>query len=365
MNGVESITPLPGLPEDWPHPRATLRSPFPNRSSWWQSGGRALRRYPSLFWSVFSLACLVLLGVSLIVVQQTTRLLSQAWEQIQYRDLEMYGSAQNIFEADPVLATMSGQLRGTRCPIEEELPAGQILFFDTQSGNLYRLPVAENQTEFQTTLLENSYLTFFQRNGDSQPVQAATSIDHRLSPINILAQRETKGLQVCDQAYQASDLPAELQPLPPNQVALAQPQTHLAADLPPTTATVTQETSNTATIHGLVCAYGADTYPAGTVLLYNIATETLFKAGIEPNTNVFSLPIPAGEYLALFEPRNPSLPKYGYTAYVTCGLDPDRCADHFLLSLKIEADQEYGQIQLCDPQYNQAGLPVELQYTNE
>ena len=334
----------------------------------WKRWQRLFRHQPGLLWGLTTLASAGILFLGVFMVQRTTQLLSQAWEQLRYQDLTTYESKQNIFESDPILATMSGKLKGERCPIKDrsgDLPAGQILFFDNQAGLVYRLPVSKNQVEFSTTLLANPYYLFFQPADSLQPVQALTNGSHRPESILVEAQSEVSNLKICDSQYIAGELPPELQPMPTNIPTLSQARTDSAVEIPENMSPITEFTGEMATLHGTIFSYGSDVYPAGTVLFYELNSRALYKAAVAENTNVFSAPIPAGQYIALFEPRNPVLPKFGFTQYVKCGLNPTVCTDHSLLKMTVNENQEYGQIQLCDPQYNQAGLPTELQFINE
>jgi len=339
-----------------------------NGLSTWQRWRRIFHRQPGLFWGITSLIVVSILFLSVFMVQRATQLLTQAWEQLRYEDLAPFDSKQNIFEADPILATMSGKLKGERCPLEEgsgQLPAGQILFFDNEVGMVYRLPVSENQVEFSTTLLANPYYLFFQPTDSLQPVQALTSDSHQPKSISVQAQAEIKGLKICDNQYLAGNLPPELQRMPTDIPTLNQARTESAVEIPENMSPFNELSGQVATLHGTICAYGPEVFPVGTVLFYQLDSRTLFKVEVAENTNVFSAPVPAGNYIAIFEPRNPVLPKFGFTQYVACGLDPKNCSDHSLLEMVVETDQEYGQINLCDPQYNQAGLPSELQFVNE
>lgn len=337
----------------------------------WQRWRRLFHRQPGLFWGMTSLLSAAVLFLGVFMVQRATHLLTQAWEQLRYEDLTTYDSKQNIFEADPVLATMSGKLKGRRCPLEGsegesgQLPAGQILFFDNQVGLVYRLPVSENQVEFNTTLLANPYYLFFQPADSSQPVQALANNSHLPESILVQAQSEVSDLTICDSDYIAGELPPELQRTPTGITTLSQVRPESAVELPENMSPFNEHSGSMATLHGTICAYGKDAYPAGTVLFYELDSQALFKVAVAENTNSFSAPIPEGAYIALFEPRNPVLPKFGFTQYVKCGLNPEKCLDHALLEMTVKASQEYGQINLCDPQYNQAGLPPELQFINE
>ena len=128
-------------------------------------------------------------------------------------------------------------------------------------------------------------------------------------------------------------------------------------------AEITDDTPNTAEIFGLICEY-ENTHPAGVVAFYEPSTETLHRMPIVQDTNVYSMKVPAGDYMAFFEPTNRELPIFAFSQYVNCGMTPDSCTDHSMVTFTVEADQEYGQVDLCDPQYVQDGLPTELQYEN-
>lgn len=129
------------------------------------------------------------------------------------------------------------------------------------------------------------------------------------------------------------------------------------------TETVAEEDPNTAKVFGLACKY-EDIYPGGTVLFYQPESESMYRASIPQGENVYSITVPAGQYTAFFEPSPANLPIFAFTEYVNCGLDPNACTDHSLAVFTVEAGQEYGQVDLCDPQYPQEGLPTELQYEN-
>ena len=120
-----------------------------------------------------------------------------------------------------------------------------------------------------------------------------------------------------------------------------------------------------ATVHGLVCSYGENVFPAGSVIFYEPTQNVMVTYQLHENDNTFSTQPPPGNYAIFFSPQNPVLPIYGYTQYVTCGLNPNSCPDHSLLVNTIEPAQEYGNIQICDPQYDQTGLPEELTYENK
>jgi len=126
---------------------------------------------------------------------------------------------------------------------------------------------------------------------------------------------------------------------------------------------ITDETPNTGEVYGLICKY-ENTHPAGVVAFYEPETKTIHRLQILQEKNVYSMKVPAGQYLAFFEPTNEELPIFAFTQYVNCGLTPDSCTDHSMALFTVEADQEYGQVDLCDPQYIQDGLPSELQYEN-
>jgi hypothetical protein len=126
---------------------------------------------------------------------------------------------------------------------------------------------------------------------------------------------------------------------------------------------VTDETSSTGEVYGLICKY-EETHPSGIVAFYEPESQTIHRMPILQDKNVYSMKVPAGSYLAFFEPTNEQLPIFAFTQYVNCGMNPNTCTDHSMALFTVEAGQEYGQVDLCDPQYVQDGLPVELQYEN-
>lgn len=151
--------------------------------------------------------------------------------------------------------------------------------------------------------------------------------------------------------------------MPEDEIDVEIPQdATAAADLPLTSyVQVNQNTAGTGEVSGNICPFGQD-YKSGNVIFYEVNTKKIMRTLQPSDTNVFTVSLPAGRYIALFEPDEEGLPKFGFTEYVRCGLKPDTCTDHSLLVLTVEAGQEYGQTQICDPQYKQDGLPTPLKF---
>lgn len=120
-------------------------------------------------------------------------------------------------------------------------------------------------------------------------------------------------------------------------------------------------TANTAEVSGTVCPFAGEA-KQGILAFYEVDTKQLLKTEMSSQNNVFTVNIPAGRYLTIFEPAQTDLPNFAYTEYVRCGLKPDECTDHSLSVYQVEAGEAYGQIRVCDPQYNQEGLPASMQF---
>jgi len=120
-------------------------------------------------------------------------------------------------------------------------------------------------------------------------------------------------------------------------------------------------TAETAEVSGTVCPFSGEAKP-GILAFYEVDTKQLYKSDMTSENNVFTVNIPAGRYLTIFEPTQIDLPNFAYTEYVRCGLDPNECTDHSLSVYQVEAGKAYGQIRVCDPQYKQEGLPASMQF---
>lgn len=120
-------------------------------------------------------------------------------------------------------------------------------------------------------------------------------------------------------------------------------------------------TAETAEVSGTVCPFSGEAKP-GILAFYEVDTKQLYKSDMTSENNVFTVNIPAGRYLTIFEPTQIDLPNFAYTEYVRCGLDPNECTDHSLSVYQVEAGKTYGQIRVCDPQYKQEGLPASMQF---
>jgi hypothetical protein len=166
-----------------------------------------------------------------------------------------------------------------------------------------------------------------------------------------------QGQSAAPTAVPQSRQTSEPTPIP---VAAIEPSPVIASGL---TAEILEPAADTAIIHGLVCAYGNEN-PSGTVIFYGGPEKKMIQTEITAGKNVYSVPLSVGNYTAFFKPDKPGLPIFAYTDYVRCGLDPAKCTNHALLELKLEPNKEYGQVDLCDPQYIQTGLPEQLQYEN-
>lgn len=315
-----------------------------------------------IYVSVSVLACALFLVVGVFMVQQATHLFSQAWEKINYQALSSQFPA-GLDPDDPRLATMSAKLVGRRCPQpnDPKLPKGDIFLFDNVTGTVYTTPIEADTIEFKTTVLAGNYYLFFRPETELQPYFAATDVDHNLQAITLRPEQTSDAIQICDSDYVANWLPAELQPAARTDTLSAQ-RTTLAVDeaLAPVTTGITP-----ATVHGLVCTYGQDVFPAGSVIFYEPQQNNLVVYKLQENENSFSVQVPPGKYAIFFSPQNPILPNYAFTQYVSCGLNPESCQDHSLLINDLEPAQEYGNIMICDPQYDQTNLPEELIYENK
>lgn len=114
--------------------------------------------------------------------------------------------------------------------------------------------------------------------------------------------------------------------------------------------TIETKSETTAEISGLICAHGPDKQLAGRIIFFEFDTKIAYERNIPENTSSYTINVPAGKYVAFFKPEG-VWPIYAYSQYVTCGLDPNICTEHNVLLLTAERDGEYGEVHLCDPQY--------------
>jgi hypothetical protein len=315
-----------------------------------------------IYLSIAMLACAILLIPGVFMVQRVTRLFSQAWEKVNFQSLNSQFPA-NLDPDDPRLATMSAKLVGRRCPLPDapQLPKGDVFLFDNETGTVYTYPLAADTVEFKTTVLAGTYYLFFRPETEVQPYFATTDSDHNLLAVHLDPEQTSDTLQLCDSEYISNWLPAELQPGARTDTLDTQREIlDVSGALVPVTTEITP-----ATVHGLVCTYGQDVFPAGSVIFYEAQQNNLIVYKLQENESSFSTQVPPGNYSIFFSPQNPVLPIYGFTEYVTCGLDPQKCPSHALLTNELEPAEEYGNIMICDPQYDQVGLPKELTYENK
>lgn len=172
-------------------------------------------------------------------------------------------------------------------------------------------------------------------------------------------QQMNASLQDMDRTLTQTEMQEDLESTEPEGVVARDESLALL----PTNEQVTEASADTAEVYGLICKYGEE-HPAGTVLFYEPESETVHRLAMAQDKNIYSMTVPAGQYMAFFEPADSTLPIFAFTQYVNCGLDPNSCTDHSMAIFTVEAGQEYGQIDICDPQYVQDGLPTELQYEN-
>jgi len=314
-----------------------------------------------IYLSIAMLACALLLIPGVFMVQRVTRLLSQAWEKVNYQEIRSQFPV-GVDLSNPEYATISAIIEGRRCAQFDEprLPAGNVFLFDNETGTIFTYPLEENTIEFNVTLLPGTYYLFFQPQSELQPFFAATGSDHNLMAVELNAQQISDTIEICDPDYLSHWLPPELQPGAKTETLSSQRKIADKNQLPE----VTDVEITPANVHGLICNYGPDVYPAGSVMFYDVEQNTLVAYQVNENDNVFSAQIPPGNYAIFFSPQNPLLPIYGFTEYVSCGLNPASCQNHDVHINKIMPGEEYGNIQICDPQYVQEGLPEELRYEN-
>ncbi len=324
---------------------------------------RTSQKHKLIYLSIGILGFVGLLIPGIFMVQQSTRLFSQAWEKISFRDLRSQ-YPENADLNDPRYATMSAKLVGRRCPQPEkpQLPAGKVLLFENETGTVFTYPIAKDTIEFNSTLLAGKYYLFFQPEGDPQPYFAAASDTHDLIEINLQPKETSETIQICDSQYISNWLPAELQPGAKTDPLQTQRE---ALNLTVDSTASFEEEFTPSKVHGTVCPYGQNVFPAGSVMFYDSKHNELIVHKLRENENSFSIQVPPGEYAVFFAPQNQLLPIYAFTQYVTCGLDPNNCPDHNLLLTTLQPAEEYGGIQICDPQYNQTGLPANLTYENK
>lgn len=213
---------------------------------------------------------------------------------------------------------------------------GQVFLYNVDEQEIDFVSLSAGQKEYSSRVSPGTYKVFLKTPGGSY--LGFTDANHNLDSVVVSADGNSTGIDLCDDVVNVqSDA---------KMLALA-------------------KTAVPATVHGLVCGYGQDVFPAGTVLFYESEKKDTVTYEIPANDNTFSVQVPPGEYAVFFLPADTSLPKYGYTEYVTCGLNPTTCLNHDLLVNKLESGQEYGNVKICDPQYVQTDLPKELIYENK
>jgi hypothetical protein len=119
-----------------------------------------------------------------------------------------------------------------------------------------------------------------------------------------------------------------------------------------------------ALVSGKVCPYGKE-FPAGKVIFYDNEQNRQIIGDLPADQGTYTFTVPVGKYTSFFVPTDTSLPVFAYTDYVACGMTPNDCTNHALLVGEYEAEGQYGQVNVCDPQYDQAGLPESLTYENK
>ncbi len=235
-------------------------------------------------------------------------------------------------EVQPAASDNTSVLAGQVCTTV----GGNVFFYNVETETMDFVTLDPSQKEYSARLNPGTYKIFMETPGGAY--LGYTDEDHNLDQVVLLADENSPGIDVCDEAVNTE----------------AEPELFgQAKDVLP------------ATVHGLVCTYGEDLFPEGSLIFYEADQKNMVTHKIPENENTFSVQVPAGEYAVFFAPNDTDLPKFGYTEYVTCGLDPNTCENHELLVNKLESGQEYGNIMVCDPQYVQANLPEELIYENE
>jgi hypothetical protein len=167
--------------------------------------------------------------------------------------------------------------------------------------------------------------------------------------------------------WQQANTVAELSPTPAPKAANAANGSSIATVTSETTASanvLTPETPGLASVFGKVCPFGKQ-FIAGSVIFFDAKTGVSVQTQMKAGEGVYNIKMMPGSYVAIFKPTDRTFPNFAYSEYVRCGLKPNTCQQHGLLELKIEKNKEYGQVDLCDPQYTQAGLPTELRYENK
>ncbi len=117
--------------------------------------------------------------------------------------------------------------------------------------------------------------------------------------------------------------------------------------------------STQAQLYGLVCAYSG-AHPAGTIMAYSLNNKELLTFPLKQDTFTYGITVSPGKYTLFFKPDDTALPLYGYTKHGLCALGEFPCGDHTLLIEEVQQGDKIGQINLCDPQYPDQGLPAQL-----
>lgn len=113
-----------------------------------------------------------------------------------------------------------------------------------------------------------------------------------------------------------------------------------------------------AKVGGYICPY-MKAHPSGTVVFYEVDKGAIAQKRVVTGQKVYTISLPAGNYIALFAPDDLSWPTYAFTNYVICGLNPQQCTNHEVPILRVDGDS-YGSTDLCDAQFLKDGVPDAL-----